>query len=187
MSIMGRSVPNDSSYPINVLLVLQDVKKWLDEKKKSDEFALVRFKRFLAEAKNEEPFAPGRLDSREPPPNIMPEERFRYRRQVWQFVRDELNVTGGLFRFPFKEQVEYLDEQLDVCFQYAKYQTALERFRTEVEAVELSFRAGPFEGFLDDDVVVLGALQEKGATAHEFATKILNALVSDLLRHISGG
>lgn len=184
MSIMGKTIPSDALYPVTVLVIVQEVKKWLDKEKGGEEFSLERFRRILDEMVAETPFAPGRFDSREPPPHIPIGEEFRYRRPVWQLIRDQLNMSGSLIQLPSKKQVRWLVSQLALCLQYGQYEIVLGNFRREVQGLGLSFHSGPYNGFLDGDVYVQGAFEEKGENARKNIKKIIKALIPVLTKHI---
>ena len=88
MSIMGKHVPTDALYPINVLVALKDIEEWISKKEKSTELSVAPLQQILLEMANETPFSPGRFDSREAPLLIAKGEEFRYRRPVWWLIRD---------------------------------------------------------------------------------------------------
>jgi len=93
-------------------------------------------------------------------------------------------MSGALIRLPSKKQIEWLIEQLNLCLQHARYEAALKRFRSEVEEAGLSFHSGSYSGFLDGDVYVQGAFQERGGAARKSVKKIVMALITSLTRYI---
>lgn len=185
MSIMGRTIPSDAMYPINALVAVKDVKKWLDKEKGGEEFSLERLHRILQTMVDETPFSPGRFDSRESPTIVSGDEKFRYRRPVWDLIAGEIEATNATEPVSSKVKAEWLSGQLGLCMQYGRYRAALETFRDEVTSLNLSFQEGPYEGFLDEDVVVLGSFKEKGENAIRVVREIVDELVPALTKHVT--
>lgn len=182
MSITGRTIQTDVLYSTFTLTALEDTKRWLENRDWSNAQAFSNLYNILQEMEDETPYQPD-WNSSESSQHVSEEEKFKYRRPVWQLIQTAIDDLVGIPATSPKVYPRYLRDKLSLCFKYRQYKTALEDFRERVVGLGLSFHSGPFEGFLDGDVYVQGSFQEKAEFAIKTVKEILDTIIPALTKH----